>query len=288
MFPPVPLFASAQISSADSMATTTARILELAPQIASALLTVCAASLLYYIVLVVPAWVRKLRLWRDYCASHARFSLEAGRGRYKWIEDPWSSTSVRALSPASHPSSSTARQAKARAHGPTEAPNYWLCRHDAIKHVFSRAAMYVRPPLRVRLPLRVRCPAQHSPDDQRMYVCSPHTDHRAGFDWFHYAGWEVPTMDPRYRATVREADQTVHGKLAKSRLATLLSTVRGVGAAEVARMREAVGPGGRVVSLHSQMYRLGYNVNCVGIFGPRLDHVATRVALQRFTEVRRW
>lgn len=94
----------------------------------------------------------------------------------------------------------------------------------------------------------------------------------------------MPTQDPKYKTTVRMADQTVHGRLAKSRLAALLETVRGIGFGEIVRMRRAVGDGGRVVSLHTLMYRLGYNVNCIGIFGPRLDHVATRITLQNFTE----
>lgn len=113
---------------------------------------------------------------------------------------------------------------------------------------------------------------------------SHETDHRAGFDWFHYAGWEIPTMDPQYKTTVRTADQTVHGRLAKSRLAMLLDTVQRIGYREMDRMAEAVGSQGDIVSLHTLMYRLGYNVNCIGIFGPQLDHVATRVLLQSFTE----
>lgn len=98
-------------------------------------------------------------------------------------------------------------------------------------------------------------------------------------------------MDPRYKTTVRAADQTVHGRLATSRLATLLATVQQVGHDEIARVRREVivggseDGGGRVVSLHTLLYRLGYNVNCRAIFGPALDHVATRVALQSFTEV---
>jgi hypothetical protein len=92
-------------------------------------------------------------------------------------------------------------------------------------------------------------------------------------------------MDPRHKATVRTADQTVHGKLAKSKLKTLLETVQRIGYQEIDRIAEAVGPEGKVVSFHSQLYRLGYNVNCIGIFGPELDHVKTRIALQGFTEV---
>lgn len=92
-------------------------------------------------------------------------------------------------------------------------------------------------------------------------------------------------MDPKYRATVRNADQTVHGRLAKSRLASLLDTVKNIGYSEIHRFKEAVGSDGKIVSLHTLMYRLGYNVNCIGIFGPRLDHVATRIVLQAFTEV---
>lgn len=96
-------------------------------------------------------------------------------------------------------------------------------------------------------------------------------------------------MDPQYKTTVRNADQTVHGRLAKSRLATLLETVRKIGYDEIERMKQRVVDdatcGGKVVSLHTLMYRLGYNVNCIGIFGPQLDHIATRVMLQSFTEV---
>ncbi|KXT03632.1 hypothetical protein AC579_1594 [Pseudocercospora musae] len=135
----------------------------------------------------------------------------------------------------------------------SQSRNFWLCRYPAIKHVFSRAAIQ-------------------------------ETDHRAGFDWFHYAGWEIPTFDPRYKHTVRDADQTVHGKLAKSKLNTLLDTVQDIGYSEIDRIKSAVGPDGRTVSLHSLMYRLGYNVNCIGIFGPDLDHVVTRWVLQDFTE----
>lgn len=93
-------------------------------------------------------------------------------------------------------------------------------------------------------------------------------------------------MDPRYKTTIRDADQTVHGKLAKSKLTTLLETVRGIGYSEIERIKEAVGLDGKVISLHTLMYRLGYNVNCIGIFGPQLDHVGTRIILQSFTEVR--
>lgn len=92
-------------------------------------------------------------------------------------------------------------------------------------------------------------------------------------------------MDPQYKTTVRTADQTVHGRLAKSRLATLLDTVKNIGYSEIERMEQAVGAEGKLVSLHTLMYRLGYNVNCIGIFGPQLDHVETRVILQSFTEV---
>lgn len=47
-------------------------------------------TVLYYTLTVFPIWVQKVRLWRKYCASHSRFSLEAGQGRYLWLEDPFS------------------------------------------------------------------------------------------------------------------------------------------------------------------------------------------------------
>lgn len=132
-----------------------------------------------------------------------------------------------------------------------------------------------------------------------LHVNSQETDHRAGFDWFHYAGWEIPTMDPRYKETVRTADQTVHGKLAKSKLVTLLQTAQRVGFEEIERFKGGVssssssfqqeggekdGGKSKKVSLHSLMYRLGFNVNCISIFGPDLNHHATRMLLQDFTE----
>jgi hypothetical protein len=65
---------------------------------------------------------------------------------------------------------------------------------------------------------------------------------------------------------------------------TLLETVEKVASSEINRIKSAVGPEGKIVSLHTLMYRLGYNVNCISIFGPELDHVRTRVILQEFTE----
>lgn len=109
-------------------------------------------------------------------------------------------------------------------------------------------------------------------------------------------------MDPQHKTTVRTADQTVHGRLAKSRLATLLATVQALGDREMVRIQAKAkakakatatggeGEGGQgedegiTVSLHTLLYRLGYNVNCTGLFGPQLDPVATRVLLQSFTE----
>lgn len=57
-------------------------------------------------------FIHKLEIYLKYCRSHKAFSVEAGEGKYRWLEDPFS-----------------------------QSPNYWLCRHVAIKHVFSRAAM---------------------------------------------------------------------------------------------------------------------------------------------------
>lgn len=39
----------------------------------------------------LPGWITKLRLWQKYSASHRQFALEAVAGKYKWIENPWSS-----------------------------------------------------------------------------------------------------------------------------------------------------------------------------------------------------
>ncbi|KAK8196963.1 cytochrome P450 [Phyllosticta capitalensis] len=200
--------------------TSTRYVAALAPQLLGLLVT----SIIIYALARLPSYYQKIQLWRKYCSSHIKFSREAGQGKYLWLEDPWS---------------------KSR--------NYWLCKHVAIKHVFSRSAIQ-------------------------------ETDHRAGFDWFHFAGWEIPTTDNRYKKTVRTADSTVHRELAKSKLSSLLDSVRRVGFSEIDRYKKAVGKEGKHVSLHTLMYRLGYNVNCIGIFGPDLDHVKTRVILQNFTE----
>jgi len=92
-------------------------------------------------------------------------------------------------------------------------------------------------------------------------------------------------MDPRYKDTVRSADQTVHNKLVKSKLNVLLESVKDIGYSEIQNIKLNVGRDGKVVSLHTLLYRLGYNVNCIGIFGPDLDCVGTRVTLQEFSEV---
>lgn len=60
----------------------------------------------------LPGFLREVRIYLTYCNSHKKIWIEAGQGKYVWLEDPFS---------WSH--------------------NYWLCRHAAIKHVFSRAAM---------------------------------------------------------------------------------------------------------------------------------------------------
>lgn len=190
----------------------------------SILLNLLVLSALACTVLKAPSFIRKLRIYLKYYNSHRAFAIEAGQGKHKYLEDPFSWSR-----------------------------NYWLCRHSAIKHAFGRSSI-------------------------------AEIDHRAGFDWFHYAGWEIPTMDPRYKETVRDADQTVHRKLATSKLTTLLESVQNIGFAEIDRIKAYVGPEGKKVSLHSLMYRLGYNVNCIGIFGPDLDHAATRIVLQEFTE----
>ncbi|KAH9844738.1 Cytochrome-P450 [Teratosphaeria destructans] len=181
-------------------------------------------SIAIYIAKHIRIFLSKARTYRKYCISHTSFAVEAGQGKYKWLEDPFSWSR-----------------------------NYWLCRHEAIKHVFSRQSIN-------------------------------ETDHRAGFDWFHYAGWEIPTMDPKYKHVVRDADQTVHNKLAKSKLTTLLSTVEKIARSEIDRIKTAVGVDGQVVSLHSLMYRLAYKVNCTGIFGPDMNAAKTRIILQTFTE----
>ncbi|KAK7558996.1 cytochrome P450 [Phyllosticta citricarpa] len=190
----------------------------------SQLLGLLVTSILFFGLSRLPGWLRKLDTWQKYCSGHIKFSREAGEGKYLWLEDPWSKNR-----------------------------NYWLCKHAAIKYVFSRSAIQ-------------------------------EIDHRAGFDWFHLAGWEIPTTDSRYKKTVRNADSTVHRELAKSKLSSLLDSVRRIGFGEIERYKAAVGKEGKHVSLHTLLYRLGYNVNCIGIFGPDLDHVKTRVILQNFTE----
>lgn len=82
----------------------------------------------------------------------------------------------------------------------------------------------------------------------------------------------------------QEFHQTVHRRLAKGNIQTLLRTTEEIGFGEIDRFKTAVDPDGRKLSLHSLIHRLGFNVNCIGIFGPDLDHSAMRVLLQNFTE----
>ena len=67
---------------------------------------------------------------------------------------------------------------------------------------------------------------------------------------------------PKYRDVVRKADQSVHVNLMKSKLGPLLASVEEYALEEFARFNDAIGKEGKVVSLHSLMYRLAYNVNC--------------------------
>lgn len=64
-----------------------------APQLASSLITTVLLFLIYYTISRFPQWFKKFKLWNEYCASHSKFSLQAGGGKYKWLEDPWSSES---------------------------------------------------------------------------------------------------------------------------------------------------------------------------------------------------
>lgn len=62
-----------------------------APQLVSGVFTVVVVYLMYNAIVRLPGWIGKLRRWQEYCASHSKFSLEAGEGKYRWLEDPWSS-----------------------------------------------------------------------------------------------------------------------------------------------------------------------------------------------------
>lgn len=66
-------------------------ILAVAPQFISGFITLGVVSGFCYISFLLPGWIKKLRTWRKYCASHSKFSIEAGQGHYLWLEDPWSS-----------------------------------------------------------------------------------------------------------------------------------------------------------------------------------------------------
>ncbi|KAJ7475749.1 cytochrome P450 [Mycena latifolia] len=68
----------------------------------------------------------------------------------------------------------------------------------------------------------------------------------------------------------------------KAKLSEILAVVQDAGTEELNRVRSAVGKEGKIVSLHSLLYRVGYNVNCVSLFGKSLDHVTTRILLQTF------
>lgn len=63
------------------------------PMILNGLLVTGLLSLVWHGIVRLPGWARKLQTWRKYCSSHTQFSLEASQGKYKWLEDPWSSES---------------------------------------------------------------------------------------------------------------------------------------------------------------------------------------------------
>lgn len=140
----------------DNMAVLAADVAgAVSPQIASGLFTTGLLFLFFYTIVRFPGWIKKLKLWQEYCGSHSKFSLQAGEGKYKWLEDPWSSESS---SPHIHAYYFTPAQYRGYIDmckeneeltqkntylSVPESRNYWLCRHEAIKHVFSRAAMQV-------------------------------------------------------------------------------------------------------------------------------------------------
>jgi hypothetical protein len=95
-----------------SRSTTMESIIALRQNVLQLILLTFLTSAAAYLIVQLPAFLRKLQIYRKYCASHKRFSIEAGEGKYRWLEDPFSYSR-----------------------------NYWLCKHEAIKHVFSRAAM---------------------------------------------------------------------------------------------------------------------------------------------------
>lgn len=64
------------------------------PAVNKAAVALGILAILYYTLAVLPRWVQKVRTWREYCASHTKFSLEAGQGRHLWLEDPFSRTYV--------------------------------------------------------------------------------------------------------------------------------------------------------------------------------------------------
>lgn len=74
-----------------SVADVVQRAGAVAPQLASSFLTAAVLFLFFYAVVRAPVWLLKFKRWQAYCASHSEFSRQAGEGKYKWLEDPWSS-----------------------------------------------------------------------------------------------------------------------------------------------------------------------------------------------------
>lgn len=77
--------------------TTPDAVAAAAPQLASGLIAAGLLFLCCSIIVRFPGWFKKLRLWQDYCVSHSKFSLQAGEGKYRWLEDPWSSECSRRI-----------------------------------------------------------------------------------------------------------------------------------------------------------------------------------------------
>lgn len=67
------------------------KLVAASPQVVNGIFTLGLITVLCYAASALPSWVRKVKLWQKYCKSHSKFSLEAGQGRYLWLEDPWSS-----------------------------------------------------------------------------------------------------------------------------------------------------------------------------------------------------
>lgn len=91
-----------------------------------------------------------------------------------------------------------------------------------------------------------------------------------------------PHIRKPYKETFREGAKQIHKELSTRNLGAVTKTFEEVITASITKLKEDIGPSGRMVPLHQTWFRIAYRGNMKAIFGPDLPVDETRVAVQTF------